>query len=363
MAFMDIVEFIFKYKVWGLVGLLVVAILWLFRILLDEDRSNIWRGRFYKVLYKLSKRREAEKKYIASDVAGCLNLARREMPFGKDLIPKSLKVEWIESSSGQNYVLKEGELVVKLDPAEEQEKNIINLARALIQRTSLIGVRYVLEKPLEDTIDLNLIKNLLSKIGNRTILDWYMKYEYTPKIEQDEKLKNWNSKIVAIDERGLFTRLLLVELDRYGVKIAGIPRSSEMETEIRGLIEFLYRIATKNYGENAPLDYITKNIKIGILIVGETSKILLSIDPYIKAFIHRLNKQVESIYVLSFSKDFLKERDEESEKVFEEMRTYLQKKIESDFKVEKDFELKYLCYDVKGRKREAKFVHYIPIYS
>jgi hypothetical protein len=190
-----------------------------------------------------------------------------------------------------------------------------------------------------------------------------MKYEYTPKIEQDEKLKNWNSKIVAIDERGLFTRLLLVELDRYGVKIAGIPRSSEMETEIRGLIEFLYRIATKNYGENAPLDYITKNIKIGILIVGETSKILLSIDPYIKAFIHRLNKQVESIYVLSFSKDFLKERDEESEKVFEEMRTYLQKKIESDFKVEKDFELKYLCYDVKGRKREAKCVHYIPIYS
>jgi hypothetical protein len=143
MAFMDIVEFIFKYKVWGLVGLLVVAILWLFRILLDEDRSNIWRGRFNKVLYKLSKRREAEKKYIASDVAGCLNLARREMPFGKDLIPKSLKVEWIESSSGQNYVLKEGELVVKLDPAEEQEKNIINLARALIQRTSLIGVRYV----------------------------------------------------------------------------------------------------------------------------------------------------------------------------------------------------------------------------
>jgi small subunit ribosomal protein S1 len=360
---MDIVEFILKYKVWGLIGLLVVAILWLFIILLDEDRSNIWRGRFYKVLYKLSKRREAEKKYIANDVAGRLNLARREMPFGKDLIPKSLKVEWIEGSSGQNYVLKEGELVVKLDPAEAQEKNIIFLARALIQKTALIGIRYILEKPLEDTIDLNLIKNLLSAIGNRTILDWYMKYEYTPKIEENEKIKDLNSKIVEIDERGLFTRLLLVELDSYGVKISGRPKSSEMEEEIRGLIEFLYRIATKNYGENAPLNYITRNIKIGILIVGETSKILSSIDPYIKAFICHLKKQVESIYVLSFSKEFLREKDEESEKAFEEMRAYLHKRIERDFKVEEEFELTYYCYDIKGRKRKAKCVRYIPIYA
>jgi small subunit ribosomal protein S1 len=360
---MDIVEFIFKHGVWGVVGLLVVVIRWLLLILLDEDKSDIFRGKFYKCLYKLSKRREAEKKYIANDVAGRLNLARREMPFGKDLIPKSLKVEWIESSPGENYVLKEGELVVKLDPAEEQEKNIINIARALIQRTSLIGVRYVLEKPLEDTIDLNLIKNLLSAIGNRTILDWYMKYEYTPKIDENEKIKDWNSKIVEIDERGLFTRLLLVELDRYGAKISGRPKSSEMETEIRGLIEFLYRIATKNYGENAPLNYITRNIKIGILIVGETSKILSSIDPYIKAFIYHLNKQVESIYVLSFSKEFLREKDEESERAFEEMRAYLHKRIERDFKVEKEFELTYYCYDIKGRKRKAKCVRYIPIYA
>jgi len=363
MPFKDIFELILKYGVWGIVLLLVIFILLLIRILIDEDKTDIWRGRFYKVLYKILKRREAEKKYVAYDIAGRLNLARRGMPFGKNLIPRSLKVEWIESSSGQTYIPKEGELVVKLDPAEEQEKNIIFLAHALIQKTALIGIRYILEKPIEDSVDLNLIKNLLREIGNPTILDWYMKYEYIPQIEQNEKLKDWNSKIVEIDERGLFTRLLLVELDRYGVKIAGTSKSSEMEEEIKDLIKFLYNIATKKYGENAPLNHITRNIKIGILLVGETSKILSSIDPYIKAFIYQLKKQVESIYVLSFSKEFLRENDEESEKAFEEMRGYLQERIESEFKVEKDFELTYFCYDIKGRKRKAKCVHYIPDYG
>lgn len=360
---MDIIKFVLEYKVWGLVVFLFLAIIYLLCILFDENKTDIWRGRFYKLLYKLSRQRQAEKKYVANDVAGRLNLARKKMPFGKDLIPKSLKVEWVESSSLGSYTPKEGELIVKLDSAEKQDRNIIFLAQALIKKTALGGTRYILEKPIEDSIDMNLIKDLLSEIGNRTILDWYMRYEYTPRINFDEKVKYWNSRIVEIDERGLFTRLLLVELDRYGMKVVGKPKTDEMNLEIQGLVEFLYKISTKNYGYEAPLDYITRNFKLAVLLVGETNKILYGVEPYIKAFIYKLNKQVESIYVVSFSKEFLKEKDEASEKTFEEMLTYLHKRIERDFRVEKDFELTYFCYDIRGRKRRSKCVHYIPIYS
>lgn len=359
----EVIEVVEKYGIWGLVLLLIFLIWMLLRILLDEDKSSIWRGKIYKALYKLSKKREAEKKYVANDVAGRLNLARRGMPFGKDLIPKSIKVEWIESSRGESYVPKEGELVIKLDPAEVQEKNIVSLAQALIRKTALIGIRYILEKPLEDAMDLNLIKSLLNKIGNRTILDWYMRYEYMPQVDQRKDLKNWNSKIVEIDERGLFTRLLLVELENYGKKIAGRPKTIEIESEIKGLIEFIFKIATKSYGENAPLDYRTRNIKIGVLLVGITSKILWSIEPYIKAFVCHLNQQAEAIYIVSFSKEFLKKEDEESEKAFEEMRAYLHQTIERDFKVQKDFGLTYSCSDVTGRKRKVKCVRYLPIFT
>ena len=357
-----IINIIKEYRTWGIVLLLIVLIWRMLRILLDEDKSSVWRGKFYKVLYKLSKKREAEKKYVANDVAGRLNLVRREMPFGKDLIPKSIKVEWIESPRSESYVPKEGELVVKLDPAEVQEKNIVSLAQVLIRKTALIGVRYILEKSLEDAIDLNLIKNLLNKIENRTILDWYMKYEYMPQVNQSKDVKNWNSKIVEIDERGLFTRLLLVELDHYAKKIVGRPKIIEMESEIRGLIEFIFNIATKGHGANAPLDYKTRNIKIGVLIVGITSKILSGIGPYIKAFINKLNQEVEAIYVVSFSKESLKKQDAESEKAFEQIQAYLHQRIEQDFRVQKDFELAYSCFDVSGKRRKAKCIRYVPIF-
>jgi len=361
--YVDIINFCYKYRIWGLILLLCFLIYKLLNILIDEDKSNIWRAKFYKVLYKLSKKSEAEKKYISNDVSGRLNLARRRMPFGKDLIPKSIKLEWIENAQGESYVPKEGELVVKLDPAEAQEKNITSLAQALVQRTALIGIRYVLEKALEDAIDLNLIKSLLNKIGNRPIMDWYMRHEYMPQVDQSEDLKKWNSKIIEIDERGLFTRLLLVELESYGKNLSGRPKTIEMESEIKGLIEFIFKIATKRYGEDAPLDYRRRNIKIGVLLVGETSKMLSSIEPYIKAFIMHLNQEAKAIYVVSFSKEFLKEKDEESSKAFEEMRAYLHKRIEHDFKVQKDFELTYSCSDVAGRRRKAKCVRYIPIFK
>lgn len=362
MFLVEIIEIINKHKMWGLVLLLVVIIWRLLCILLDEDKSTIWRARFYEILYLFSKKRELEKKYIENDISGRLNLARRQMPFGKDLLPKSVKVEWVQPSCGESYVPKEGELIVKIDPVKKQEKNIVYLAQALIHRTALIGIRYILSNPLETAIDMNLIKGLLQEIGNRRILDWYLKHEYMPLLGEQE-VKSWNSKIVDIDERGLFSRLLLVELDGYGKKIAGRPATNIMYDEIVGLIDFLHKIATKNYGENAPLDYITANIKIGVLIIGETSKILSSVEPYIKAFVLKLNRQPEAIYVTSFSKEFLKEKDEEYEKIFEEMRDYLHQRIEKEVCVEKDFELAYTCFDIKGRKRKAKCIRYIPVYK
>ena len=98
------------------------------------------------------------------------------MPFGKEYLPKAIKVEWVKSDEeGRTAQIKENELLVRLDPAESQERNIVLLANALVKQTSLVGIRYILEEPLEISIDLNLVKNLLSEIGDKRILDWYLR--------------------------------------------------------------------------------------------------------------------------------------------------------------------------------------------
>ncbi len=359
------IELVAKYGVWGILLILVVAIIYLLKVILDEDLSAAWRARFYKAVYKITGKTEAEKKYIENDISSRINLARRNMPFGKEYLPKAIKVEWVKSDEeGRTAQIKENELLVRLDPAESQERNIVLLANALVKQTSLVGIRYILEEPLEISIDLNLVKNLLSEIGDRKILDWYLRNKYIPTINNSNEIKEWNGKIVEIDERGLFTRLLLVELDDYSKRVAGkIAKTKEMFNEIAGLIEFLYKISTKTYGQDVPLDYITKNFKIGVILVGETSKILLTgVEPYLRAFAYKTQQQLNSIYVIQWDKKFLGTTDPEIYQQFLEITQRLDEKIQEEFRVQKDFELKYSCVDASGNKRKARISRYIPEY-
>lgn len=358
------ISYVSEYGVWAIVVLAVCAIYYLVRVILDEDRSAAWRARIYRALYRVSGRSEAEKKYIANDVSSRINLARRNMPFSQEYLPNGIKVLWAEGGQGEASSINDNELLIRLDPAELEERNIILLSNALVKKTSLAGIRHIINEPLELSMDLNLVKNLLKEIGDRRVLDWFFRNEYQPVLNQSEATREWNGKIVEIDERGLFTRLLLVELDKYSKEIMGKPSSPDMFDEISGLIEFLYRIATKIYGQDVPLECISKNIKIGVILVGETSKLLHDgIDPYLDAFTYTLRLQLNSIYVITFDKDLLGATNPELYQQFVELTKSLDRDIERRFEINKDFELKYTCTDSKGNKRNAKISRYTPRYE
>jgi len=356
-----LIELVSKYGAWGVLLIFIGVIYYLLRVILDEDLSTVWRARIYKAVYKISGKSEAEKKYIENDISGRINLARRNMPFGKEYLA-AIKVEWFEGMGGKTAQIKENEIIVRLDPAESQEKNIVLLTDALVKQTSLIGIRHILKEPLELSMDLNLIKNLLIEIGDRRVLDWFFRNEYQPNVNKSEEVKEWTGKIVEIDEKGLFTRLLLVQLDDYSKRIIGKPGSSEMFHEIAELVDFLYKMSTKVYAQDVPLDFITQNIKIGIILVGETSKILFGIENYLTAFAYNIQKQFTSIYVIIWDKEFLGNVDSKAHKKFVEMTESLDRDIQKTFRVPKDFELKYTCTDHEGNKRKAKISRYIPEY-
>lgn len=358
-----LIDLIREYGYWGIVVIFVVFIFYLVRIILDEDKSGAWRARFYKVLYKITCKSKAEKKFIENDVSSRINMARRSMPFGKEYLPKAIKIEWFEGGQGSAAQIKENEIIIKLDPAESQEKNIVLLTTALVKQTSLVGIRHILKEPLEVSMDLNLVKNLLLQTGLKKILDWFFRNEYQPNLDKSSEIREWNSKIVEIDERGLFIRLLLVELDAYSKRVLGRRPSTETFDEIVGLVNFLYKISTKGQAQDVPLDYISRDIKIGIILVGVTSKILHEgITPYLRTFAHEMGKQLSSIYVIQFDKEFLGEVNLTAYKEFAELTQRLNTRIEESFEIQTDFKIAYTFRNSSGKKSKAKIFHYIPKY-
>ena len=359
-----IVDLVAQHGVWGVAIVTAVIIFYLVRVILDEDRSAAWRARIYKSIYGLTGKSEAEKKYIENDVTSRINLARRKMPFAEEYLPRAIKVRWFDAASGETARIREDEIVVRLDPAQSEEKNVVILTDALVKRTSLVGIRHLMKEPLEMSMDLNLVKGLLKEVGDRRVLDWFFRNEYQPTVAKSDEIKEWNGKIVEIDERGLFTRLLLVELDNFSKEVTGKAASPEMFQEIAMLVEFLFKIATKAVGQDIPLEHVSQHMKIGVILVGKTSKVLHDgLDPYLKAFAHKMRQQLNSIYVMQFDKELLGYYDSDAYEAFVRETKGLSQEIEQRFRIRKHFELNYICTDLTGNKRRAKICHYIPEYS
>jgi hypothetical protein len=343
-----------------ILGILTII---LFRIALDEDRSALFRSKFYRALYRVSGKKEHEKKYIANDIMGRLNLARREMHFGEEILPRAIDVEWVSGETGTAFDIKEGEFIVRLDPSEKQPKNISLLTCALVKRSTLLGIRHLIEKPLQAVLDLNLVRNLLKDLGKSEVLDWFMANEYVPMASGDSRTRLWNDQVTIIDERGLFTRLLLVELERFAKEVAGKPPRLYMTGEIEGLISFLYQICNRRYGERVPLDFLHALIRIRVIIFAQTAKALRDLAPYIKAMEIGLRSEPTAIYVLAFDKEWLGEIDPEAYAAFEDQIKSLGSDLEKASVATKTHDLKYSCVDQDGHRRIARLIRFVPPHS
>ena len=352
----EVLELIGKYGPWALACLLA---LWFIVIISDEDRSARFRARIYGALHRVTGRTEHEKKYIANDIKASINIARKNMCPGRTSPAQAVDVLWVEGGEGRCDDIKEGEFIVRLDPREHQARNIALLATAVVKRTTLTGIRHSVEKPLETAIDLNVVRYLLQHTGNRTALDWFLKNEYRPVIEGDPNTTTRNGQILDIDERGLFTRVLLIELEDFGKRIYGRPPRPYMAGEIEGLVEFLYKIATKQVGHDVPLQYYRAFIRVAVVIVAKTAKVLRSTRPYVLAVQRNMTAEPYSIYVLALDKEWLGESNPEKEKLFRDQLESLSDELQSGTVATKDFDVKYACTDTAGNRRTCRCIRFV----
>lgn len=335
-----------------------VSVCFIFILITDEDTAAVWRGRLYKGVFQITGQTQAEKRYISNDIKGRLNKARRRHHFGKALLPRAVDIVWVEGGAGAVNEVKEGEFVVRLDPSRDQEKNIALLAYSIVKRTTLVGIRHSVEEPLQLAIDLNLIKCLLSQLKSKSALDYFFANNYSPQLNGDAAAKVWSDRITILDERGVFTRILLVELDDFAKRVHGIPPRPFMAGEVEGLVTFLYRIATKQSGQLVPLQYERAYIRIAIIIVAMTEKLLDSVEPYLQMMNALLNKNFFSIYMVAFDKEWLGEVDPQAYTLFTEQLSRLRTEFDKATTAVKDFDVEFYCVDQRGKRRKARCVRY-----
>jgi hypothetical protein len=357
----QIIQFLRDYG-WqvGLIVFLAALVLFLLRIILDEDRSALARARIYKSLLKISGKREHEKRYLANDLRGRINMARRKMHFGTQALPQAVKIEWIEGTRAGTYDLSDNEFVIRLDPAEEQTRNIIRMVEAVVCRTSLVGLRNLIRKPLRLALQLTLIRKILRNVRNQKVLDEFFAGFY-PEPGRDSDFDTWNSVVVEIDDQGFYERLLLVELEDFARRILGKEPAIFMISEVEYLVRFVHRIATRDLGVEVPLVFKRAHIRLGIVLVAKAQKIIeLGIDPYIEAARIKIQEEkCDALYFIIYEQIYPK-----SWKSFMQYKArcaQLQRILRSRFRLFEHFSATYLYVDPNGRRRGGQITRYIPL--
>ena len=72
----------------------------------------------------------------------------------------------------------------------------------------------------------------------------------------------------AINDEGLFSRVLIPELHYFGETVGERTPSEAITSEAQGLINWLHTLAIRNPGEETPLAYSGKFCDVGVILMA-----------------------------------------------------------------------------------------------
>jgi hypothetical protein len=150
----------------------------------------------------------------------------------------------------------------------------------------------------------------------------------------------------------------VVELEDFAKRVHGKPPRLFMAGEVEGLVTFLHRIATKQFGQLVPLQFQKAYIRVAIIIVAMTHKLLRSVEPYIKRMNVLLNRDFFPIYMIAFDKEWLGEADPQAYDLFQQQLTQLRTELDKGTTAVKDFDVEFSCVDQDGNRRKARCARY-----
>ena len=213
--------------------------------------------------------------------------------FENPILP-SCKIEWVDDNNINN-VLRENEAIICLSfDKKDHNLNFYNAILNFVQIALIAKAKDYLKKSSSEAIDL-LTTHIILRNNRKEVLTTFRK-KFN---EFEETTRQEFETLVPTNDRGLFLNILLPEFYFYGEFIDSLPPSSEYNIEANGLLQWFKELASREIDERTNLKYISKNLKIGVILVGkdETWE-KYGTSAYIKWADYYAAENYNSVYVL-----------------------------------------------------------------
>lgn len=293
----------------GLITISVAGIIFFFvRYPSKFERLVAW---IHSLLRKFIK--QSEYTYVKYNVQSKLNtyidIARKKAP---QIETSKAKIVWIDENQTKENFIKNGQLIIRMQRSDNQNRNVVNASMAFISSGYLKKAKSYIAKYQRESIDLFVCYDML-KNEKREILDQFTQ-DYLKEAMTNQKIGEFFEKFMDIDKAGIFYPIFIQELTFFGEKVFTRQRNqNQVFEQVRSLVMFLYNYANRKQNEDTITDFDGLYSKFAIRIVGKSFKINTEGERVYKNNLKKIDKSIETLYLLGnqSNKEFINKIGEE----------------------------------------------------
>lgn len=212
----------------------------------------------------------------------------------------SVSVEWIKPSDDETVIppqVEQGKAIVLLRYNRDFTQNVVNATATYIKNRLLPESRIYMSKDIQQAIDFTVIRKFLQFVPNsHNALNYFVKqYKEETRNNQQNIMK-----VTSIENSGMLSRILLREYQMWGNNICGNPAEEKYEIESKYFLDYLYAISSREHDDYTQLQFVSENIKVGILLVAKIDTYVeAGIEPYVRRIREGFSKGIKTFYLLA----------------------------------------------------------------
>lgn len=290
---------------------------------------KIWWADFLEQRAKNLKFKNLKKRAIANKIEATVNSTvfelQKELPKNWS---KKMHLKWV--NKGNLKRLKNGQSILRIEPSERQDYNIINGIYFYFNETLFPETFEVVPPRVLNALSINLSQRTISNrvpYLSKTFEDTIMERE----IQQDSDILKYIAPFKDLDNRGFLTGAMVREIDVVAEKIRHKELRNSFEGEILKMCGHMTEFASKLPKAPDHLWYYENNT--------HTYKFLLARNPgkmkvyiYLKRAQEAYDDGVERLYVFGKNEDF-----KFTQKLIRRINTDTKFKHIETFELDRDF--------------------------
>jgi hypothetical protein len=156
-------------------------------------------------------------------------------------------------------------------PSENEDRNFVKAALAYTSMALLSSMRRHIDLCVLRATDMKITHKLVQAAKGQAAANLLMQEIIEPQVSRDPDLGSGLGTLSLLDEKGMFTRIMLQEFSALPRRIRTDMPDPEVRDETRRFVRhFLDSVARKERGEEIELLFVEKSIRVGILLVAQT---------------------------------------------------------------------------------------------